>query len=105
MKTQKPIVILEDLEHSQQSWNYTKVVKVGDTRFRIRLRRNAYDFQSYAIVERWNGEEWKQVLSRPISEMLCKEIGYYEELLTAEQKGFFEFDADALLKIALEIVS
>lgn len=105
MKTQKPKIIQSDFNYSQQSWHYTQLVKVGDTKFRIRLRRNAYDFQSYAVIERWNGEEWKEVLSRPIREMLCKDVHYYSEQLSSEQKGFFEFDAEALLLLALEVVA
>ncbi len=105
MKTQKPVRISTDLFHSQQSWYYNRYFKVGDTKIRTRIRRNAYDFQSYAIVERWNGEEWKEILSRPFSAMMFKDAPSYAEQLTAEQKGFFEFDADALLLMALEVAS
>lgn len=104
-KRKKPIILQTDLHQSQQSWFHTQVFKVGDTKLRTRICRNAYDFQSYAKVERWNGEEWKEVATRPISELLCKDVGYYEQTLTAEQKGFFEFDAEVLLNLAIAIIA
>lgn len=104
MKTQ-PVIIQADFNHTQQSWHYTQTVKVGDAKFRTRLKRDAYDFQSYAVIERWNGDEWKEVISRPLSTMLFKDVPAYAEQLTAEQKGLFEFDADALLLMAIEVAS
>lgn len=103
MKTQKPIIIQADFYHTQQAWHYTQTVKVGNTKFRTRLKRDAYDFQSYAVIERWNGEEWKEILSRPFSAMMFKDAPSYAEQLTAEQKGFFEFDAEALLQLATQV--
>ncbi len=99
----KTTVIQADFEHNSQSWYYTKTVKIGSKKFRTRIRRNAYDFQSYAIIEIWNGKCWKEVLSRPIKQMLCYAVNYFDEQLTAEQKGFFEFDADSLLQLATQV--
>ena len=101
----EPIVVQEDFRHTQQSWYYTKIVRVGKNDvFRTRIRRDAYDFQSYALIERWNGQEWKEVVNRPIAQTLCKAVVYVNEQLTAEQKGFFEFDADELLHLAIQVV-
>lgn len=37
--------------------------------FRANIRRNFYDYQSYTIVERFDGTRWHKVHSAPISEL------------------------------------
>jgi hypothetical protein len=85
--------------HSQSLW-YERVLDHKGTRFRVEIRRNAYDDQSWARVDRWNGEEWKRVVHAPISACLCKEVSYAARNPTQE---LFEKDADRLLQEALEI--
>jgi hypothetical protein len=42
---------------------YEQVLATEDgTRLRVQIRANFYQFQSYGLVERWNGEEWKRVV-------------------------------------------
>lgn len=102
MKTK---ILQADFSHNSQSWFFTQIAIIGKNKFRIRIRRDAYDFQSYALAELWNGQEWKQVISRPIEKMLCHSVSYVFENLTAEQKGFFEFDAEELIALADTVAS
>ena len=41
----------------------------GDIPWRSHIRRNFYDFQSYATVERWDGGKWRPVASVPIADL------------------------------------
>lgn len=96
----KAKTIQADFSNHSQSWFYTKISILGSKKYRIRIRRNAYDFQSYAVAELWNGQEWKEVISRPIEKMLCSKVSYTKETLTLDETGFFEFDAEELLALA-----
>lgn len=55
--------------HGQQSLEYRAIWQTGKHKMRVRRKRDAYDFQSYATIERWNGEEWRKVESIPYREM------------------------------------
>ena len=66
--------------NQDQSWHHENTVKMDDgQKIRVLIRRNAYDAQSWATVARWNGEEWKQVCSRPITECACRSISYVDQ--------------------------
>lgn len=39
------------------------------TKLRVLIHRDFYDYQSYARVERWNGERWYQVDYIPYNQM------------------------------------
>ena len=36
---------------------------------KINRKRDSYNFQSHAIIDRWNGEEWKRLASIPYDNM------------------------------------
>jgi hypothetical protein len=55
--------------HGQQSLEYRAIWQTGKHKMRVRRKRDFYDFQSYAIIERWNGEKWLSVESIPYREM------------------------------------
>ena len=54
-----------------QDWSLREVYTQGKFKVRIRIRRNAYDFQSYAVAEVWSESElkWNQVHTIPYSQM------------------------------------
>jgi hypothetical protein len=66
-----------DATRGQQDLLYKALWTVGDHRLRIRRRRNAYAFQSHAVVERWNGEEWRKVESIPYESMATSQGDSY----------------------------
>lgn len=47
----KIILLDEDIEFGRQSYGLTRVVKVGPNVVRVRVKRDSYEFQSYAVVE------------------------------------------------------
>lgn len=96
-------IIQSDFSNHNQSWSYTQVIEESDKKFRVRIRRNAYDNQSFAVAELWTGTDWNQIISRPIEKMKCHSILYYEPL-TARDETIFKQDAEDLLKMAFEVV-
>ena len=98
--------IVERCWNSGQSWHYTgtfkSVLSNGTTHtLRVRIERNAYDFQSSARVERWNGDKWCGVSYKPIAECNCFGLSYVEK---GVEPSYFEPDVTALLDEALAIV-
>lgn len=58
----------------KQSLDYRALWQTGTHRMRVRRTRDFYDFQSFAIIERWNGEKWHEVERIPYAKMAtCKE--------------------------------
>lgn len=94
-------VILEQLYNQDQSWNFIKIVEIQSHKLKIDIRRNAYDNQSHARIERWNGSEWKLVHHKPIMDCRCAIVSYVEKNV---EKRLFEIDADGLLNDAMKIV-
>jgi len=93
--------------NQDQSWVFQRTVEIKARKnakhtLRINIRRNAYDNQSYAKVERWNGTEWKNVVNAPITECECKGISYVDLNISARH---FERDAERLVKEAEAIVA
>lgn len=91
--------IIESREfRGTQSRNLTRVVKTGQGhKLRIRIKRDSYDFQSYARIELWSETEgkWNFVNNIPHPEMACVKSAF---------DGKMEEDAVELLRIALLIV-
>ncbi|MCK9434346.1 MAG: hypothetical protein M0R32_05870 [Candidatus Cloacimonetes bacterium] len=96
-------ILQADFSHHSQSWFYTHIEILGPNKYRVRIRRNAYDFQCYAIVEIWTGKKWSQVISRPIEEMSCNSVSYTQETLSEADKTRFKVDATNLLALAVRI--
>jgi hypothetical protein len=93
--------IAEQCFEQNQSWMYIYVGEVDGVRLRVEIRRNAYDAQSYAKIDKWNGEIWNFVHSMPITSCYCKRISYVMENVTKED---FQADAMTLISVALDIV-
>lgn len=82
---------------------------------RIRIRSNAYVAQSYGIVERWDGAQWRQVAQRDGVELASKPQQYlgngthtgvvsYVAPLTNEGRDAFFADRDTLVAAAREVL-
>jgi hypothetical protein len=104
-------MIQEDLWNANQSWHYESITDHGDERLRVKIRRNAHDFQSSAICERWDGTAWQQVVSRPIEQMACAAVSYTDLPVdfgyTTSRKvdaSLFPLDADDLRNRALAVI-
>lgn len=95
-------IVSEQCWNENQSWNYTLTTKTDDGhKVRVRIRRNAHDFQSHAIAEYWNGSAWAEVQSRPITALRCAAVSYVTRGVTA---GQFRADANDLIDAALEVI-
>ena len=96
-------IIQSDFNNHNQSWSYTQIVEKEGKKLRVRIRRNAFDNQSHALAELWAGTEWRQVISRPIEVMECRNVSYVLPLLH-EDVCSFKQDTENLLKMAFEVV-
>lgn len=102
-----PRLISERCWLDDQSWYYELTLRYADPRcggsrrLRVSIRRNAFDTQSYAKVQQWDGAQWQNVCSRHISECECKSVSYVDRDVKPEQ---FHEDATMLLNDAFLIV-
>ena len=85
--------------NQSQSWYYEEVIAVGKKTFKVCIRRNAYDCQSYAKVYIYdtNASKWNEIVNAPIMECECQEISYVTKNVTTRD---FENDAKRLLEEA-----
>ena len=49
--------------NQHQSWYNERLFEIEGVRYRTHIRRNAYDFQSDALVHRFDGEKWHQIVN------------------------------------------
>jgi hypothetical protein len=84
----------------RQSWHYELIVNHNARKFRVTIKRDAYDFQCVARVDLWRGK-WEHVLSLDISECDCKKVSYVDPNVNA---GAFRDDAVKMLTTARQIV-
>lgn len=94
------LTISETLVPYTQGWNYVKVVTVNK-KFRVEIRVDAYDFQSYARIKAWDGSKWEFVHSIPFEHCESAKVKAYQKGVAL--KPFLE-DADTLIFIARQIV-
>ena len=102
----KETTLSERVWNSDHSWHYERVFDLADgQRLRSKIRRNSYDFQSSACVDRWTGEKWENVLHRSIGEMGKRilDISYVAKIVTADAfaTGAREMEADAKLIVGV----
>ena len=98
-KKNPPYSIIESREfRGTQSRNLSRIVKTHQGhKLRIRIKRDSYDFQSYARIELWSEPlgKWNFVHSIPHPEMACVKSTF---------EGKMDEDAVELLRMALLIV-
>lgn len=97
----KPTTINTQVFNADQSWYFTRIIKVDAIKLKVSIIRNAYDDQSKAKVYKWDGNQWHVVHSLPITDCVCKRISYVTQNITA---AVFESDYEKLLAVALQIV-
>jgi len=94
-------LIQKNLYNQNQSWNYLEIIEdTHGNRLRISVRRNAYEEQSHAKVERWDGNQWQFVTSIPITECACYDISYVTK---DPDQTLFEQDA-VMLRLYAEAI-
>jgi hypothetical protein len=99
-------IISERLYNQNQSWNYEQVVICQRDnerkKFKISIRRNSHDFQSFAKVYVYSltGSRWNEIVAAPISECKCFKVNYISKTVN---KQVFLDDRNKFLKEAVEI--
>jgi hypothetical protein len=94
--------ISERCYHQGQSWYYKKVIAKAKKTFKIEIRRNAMDSQSYAkgFIYDKISSKWNEIILAPIMECECKKVSYIHKDV---QPSVFANDTNRLLCEAIEI--
>lgn len=96
-------VITERVWYGRQSVNLERIVAIGDKRVRYLVEVDAYDFQSSARAELWNGEKWHRVHYIPGPEVLTgKMVSYVTKGVTARA---FAGDLAELERVVKAVIS
>lgn len=77
--TPKPVIaerLWRDAMH--QTCHYELIQRAGTHRLRVQIERNAYDDQSCARIQRWDGAQWQGVSTWPISACDSLAVSAYE---------------------------
>ena len=99
------MTISERCWKADQSWKYEHVFATDDgQRLRTSIVRNSNDFQSYGRIDRWDGSQWREVLTRDISEMEPEVIKLSPYSAFSATAATFSESADVMEEIALDIV-
>lgn len=91
------------IEHGWMQTNGTLRANRGRHTLRVRIHADTYAFQSYGVVERWDGKQWHEV-ARVRGEALMVEdrIGYKDG--AGERELAFRADATYLRQLAEEVL-
>ena len=98
----EPISVEEEILKGQQSVIFKELLTYGDHTLQISIKSDAYDFQSYAKLERWDGNKWQLVCSRHHSIMNTPFKLYVSQLVT---KRVFLLDRRSLINSMKLILS
>lgn len=103
MATRKPTAALVEISKASQGYRYTELTTAANgDRLRVVIYSDAYDFQSYARVERWDGEKWQNVWSIHHGRMATRPgLHYRQQPATAAD---FRADRVALLEAAALVI-
>lgn len=105
------------LSEGDQSWYREQVGEINGHKVRFKIRRNAYDAQSYARAEVWSQDrlEWSVVHSLDSARMhSCAnregsynvaEICYVQKTLSPAGQHLMAMDLDELEEVATAILS
>ena len=79
MKT-KTETISERIWNGSQSWNYERIEKRPGITYKISIRRNAYDDQSYLSGYLFDGQKWHLIVAAPmIEDYISHAISYVDK--------------------------
>jgi len=93
--------ITKSIGAGRQDVVYTEVLHAGDHKLRVSIRSDAYAFQSWATVKRWDGDKWHLVHSIHHSQMKTPHSMYVGPTPTDRS---FRADRDELLRVASAIL-
>jgi hypothetical protein len=75
-----------EFSNGTQSLNFKGVYQLGDLKLAINIKRDSYDFQSYATITVWRPSDlsWSPVASIPYSKMNVVTSGIVDPYANAE---------------------
>lgn len=87
-----------------QSLMHDRIEAIGDQRYRVLIKRDAYDLQSHlrGFVYSTAHNEWKLLVDRPIEGAACSKFSYVQPVDVA--KSAFEEDAESVISELEQIV-
>jgi hypothetical protein len=101
---QKLLVLFEEYGKGRQELRYTAVLvpELASQRIRVRIKRDSYDFQSYALAEVYDTtrNEWNEIVRIHYNNM-SPSSAYSDE---AKFKNAVTVDASILLDRALKVL-
>lgn len=81
--------------NSQQSWYYESLHFLpGNIKIKIEIRRNAFDYQSYARASSFDGDKWNVIANIPHPFMQCMGVKYNQTDVKA--KDFYKDEEELL---------
>lgn len=94
--------ITEQVAKTRQGVLYTQILSDGGVQFRVAIYSDSYDFQSTAVVTRWDGNQWQHVHNIPFALMATRHgLCYEREPVTA---AAFAADCKELIRVAKAVV-
>lgn len=105
MASAKPKILSSRYWQGRQSWEYEELLEIAGHRLRVRIDSDAYDFQSSAVCERWDGNAWREVsrlagqvmASRPGDSSRQSPVSYTARELSPPAQAAFEADRNQLV--------
>ena len=96
------------VRHAENSWYWQQIRDYSNRethRLRANIRRNAYDHQSYANIERWSNERgWVIISCHPITDYPCAKVWSGREQLTDNDHEWFIQSAECLFAIGVKFI-
>lgn len=100
-KQQQPVTISDRTWNGEQSWYREVIEVVGGCKLRLKVRVNAYPFQSYARAQVWRDGKWSEIHTIP-GEQLQTKASYVER---GVQPARFDADIAELRRVAKAVLS
>lgn len=96
------------VQNANHSWIWQQIREYSNKqvhRLRANIRRNAYDNQSYANIEKWSDERgWVIISSHPVTDYPCAKVSYVTKELTDNDHESFIRTAEELFAIGVTFI-
>ena len=96
------------VRNADHSWYWQQIREYSTKQvhlLRANIRRNAYDNQSYANIEKWSDERgWVIISSHSITDYPCAKVSYVTKELTDNDHEWFIQTAEELFTIGVTFV-
>jgi len=93
------------VRNADNSWYWQQIREYSNKqvhRLRVNIRRNAYDNQSYANIEKWSDERgWVIISCHAITDYPCAKVSYVAKVLTDRDHEWFIQTAEELFTIGV----